>query len=313
LLLRVKRSFFGFINQIGCCTGFLLVTVLGAAVSWRQTSFICSVPSIVIALTGFFIPEKEVEASNISIGEICQYKKELLFGFIFMFFLQFVGISAVLSNIESIIRSANLTVSAGLVGILTNVVQLITTIIASFIVDKIGNRICWTVASVLQLIAFIFLCLHQVLGWPSGVFIAALFVEQIGYGIGSGPIPFPATAELFVPEVRATGMAISTGENWILAAVVCLIWPYLQEALTLGYAFLFFAGIHVIAIIFGLLFFKPKHKQVEAESSESSTSSASQKDSDKKDSSEAKKDVSHAKNSSSEGINNSKEDNPAAP
>jgi MFS family permease len=257
-----KKFLFGFINQIGCAVGFLLVTVLGASVTWKQTSYICAVPSMILVLTSLFIPERSEAVSNSTLCDLFQYKKANFIAFLFMFFLQFSGVSAVLSNIETILTSANLTISSSLIGILTNVSQLVATIISAAIVDKLGNRLCWIIATICQLIAFIMLCLHQKLGLHSAVFMVSLFLEQIGYGIGTGPIPFAAAAELFNIEVRATGMAIGTGENWILAALVCLIWPYLKKGLTLGYAFLFFAGIQMLAIVFGLIVFKPKSEML---------------------------------------------------
>ena len=257
------KYLFGFMNQIGIAIGFLVVTVLGIAVSWHTTSIICGVPSMIFILTALLIPEQQTTLVVASTGHLIKYKKELFIAFLCMFFLQFSGINAVMSNMQIILESANLSISSSLIGILTNVVQLLATVISAGLVDKLGNRVCWIISAAGQLVAFVLMCLHQKLELPSWLFMIALFLEQLTYGVGTGPIPFAAAAELFRVELRAPAMAVSTAENWLLSAIVCLIWPYLEDALTLGYAFLFFAGIQVLSIIFGLIVFIPVSKDAE--------------------------------------------------
>lgn len=262
-----RKFLFGFLNQVGIAVGFLIVTALGALINWRTVSYICAFPSVILTCTFLFIPEPEISAIKVSLGQLCKYKKELFIAFLCMFFLQFSGINAVMSNMQIILSKANLSISSSLVGILTNVVQLLATCIAAVLVDKLGNRICWLVSSGGQLVAFVLLCLHQKQNLPSWVFMVGLFLEQIAYGIGTGPIPFAAAANLFKVELCSTAMAISTAENWLLSTIVCLIWPYLESSMTLGYAFLFFVGIQVLAIIFGIIVFAPKKGGEEGDNS----------------------------------------------
>lgn len=257
------RYLFGFLNQVGISIGFLIVTVLGATLSWQNVAFICCFPTAIIALFIMMIPESPVALVRTSWGNICKYKKECFIAFLLMFFLQYSGINAVMSNMQIILANANLTVSGSLVGILANVAQLVSTVASAFIVDKLGNRLCWLISAAGQLIAFVLLCCHQKLELPSWVFIFSLFLEQLTYGIGTGPVPFAAAAELFRVELRSTAMAIATAENWILSASVCLIWPYLEQGLSLGFSFLFFAGIQCLSLIFGVVVFSPVNKSAE--------------------------------------------------
>ncbi|EAY20746.1 major facilitator superfamily protein [Trichomonas vaginalis G3] len=251
-----KKNLFGFMNQIGFAIGFLTVTILGALISWRYTSIICCFPSVIIACGILFIPEQENKAIKVSIGQVCKYKKELLIAFLCMFFLQFSGINAVMSNMQIIITNAKINISTSVVGILTNIVQLIATCISAVVVDKLGTIACWITSASGQLIAFLLLCLHQKCALPSWVFMIGLFLEQLSYGIGTGPIPFATASNIFRVELRATAMSISGAENWGLGTLVVLIWPYLESGLTLGYAFLFFLGIQILSIIFGSIVFR---------------------------------------------------------
>ncbi|EAY19986.1 major facilitator superfamily protein [Trichomonas vaginalis G3] len=261
-----KKFLFGFMNQIGIATGFLIVTILGIYVSWQAVSIICAFPAFILSCTFLFIPEPETKKAKVKVSQLLNVKKELFIAFLCMFFLQFSGINAVMSNMQIILSKANLTISSNLIGILTNVIQLISTCIAAVVVDKLGHRICWIISSFGQLVAFTLLCLHQKLNLSSYVFMVGLFLEQLTYGIGTGPIPFAAAANLFDADLCANAMAISTAENWILSTIVCLIWPYLESSMTLGYAFLFFVGIQILAIIFGFVVFKPKGSEEKKES-----------------------------------------------
>ena len=161
------------------------------------------------------------------------------------------------------LEEADLSISSSLIGILTNVVQLITTIISATLADKLGNRMCLTISAGAHLISFVLMCLHQKLSLPSWLLMISLFLEQLSHGVGTGPIPFAASAELFRDELRSAVMVVSTAEKWLLSAIVCLIWTYLLDGMTLGYKFLFFAGIQVLLIIFGLIVFRPFANDVE--------------------------------------------------
>ena len=200
--------------------------------------------------------------------QTCAMSLPMFIAFMFMFYLQFSGITSVMTNMESIIEKAGISISNQIVGIIAQCVQFVATLIASGIVDRLGRFICWTLSASIQLIAFILMCLHQKLNLPGSVFIVGLCLEQFGYGIGNGPIPFAATSTLFPPQFASTGMAIATAENWILTGGVCLVFPYLEEAITLGYTFLFFACIMVTEIIFGVLVFYKKKSPQNQESEE---------------------------------------------
>ncbi|EAY03290.1 major facilitator superfamily protein [Trichomonas vaginalis G3] len=257
-----RKYFFGFVNQIAIAFGFLFVTIIGAYLKWEVVAGICAVPNFIIAVLIMFIPEKEQQtAEPVSWAKVCSYHKALFIGFLFMFFLQFSGVQPVMSNMEKILSKANLSISIQVIGIIALIVQLITTCISAIIVDKLGNYLCWMISSVGQLIAFVLLCLHQKKNLPTWVFIIGLFLEQIMYGVGIGPIPFACATVQLEMQYRATAMAITVSENWALTAFVNLIWPYMEKAMTLGYAFLFFAGMMVLSIIFGIVIFGNKLDQ----------------------------------------------------
>ena len=71
--------------------------------------------------------------------------------------------------------------------------------------------------------------------------------------MGNGPIPFARATVLLEPQFRSTAMAIIVAINWALTAGINAIWPTLQEKMSLGFAFLFFACMMVLSLIFGFI------------------------------------------------------------
>ena len=252
-----KRGQFGFLNQLGISIGYLTITGLGMFLNWRYLAFACSTPILLLIFFGLLIPEPISSALKASFSRIFKFPKELIISITLMFFLQFSGINAVLSNLENIINQAKLTISTHFVALLANISQMIATLLASIIVDKWGQRLCWSLSSIGQLIAFILLGSHQIFKLNSIFFVIGLFLEQLSFGIGTGPIPFTRAAELFRIEIRSSAMSLVTAIQWLLASSVVFIWPIMKDFLNLGGSFYFFAFIAFLSLIFGLFMLNP--------------------------------------------------------
>ena len=266
-----KRGLFGYINQLTTAIGFMLPTCCGFGNDWRLTARLCSIFPAVSCILSFFLPDLQMdkkalendleshcgdgESKYVEKGGFCavfENKKNVFVSICLMFFLQFCGVQAIISNLEPIIVQANLGINPSVVAVCANIAQLIANVIAAFIVDRWGRKQCWLLSSAGQLAAFILLTAYDLARLPPGVFIAALFCEQLFFGVGTGPVPFMRTAELFSDAVRSSAMALFTAINWIFVVVVVFIWPYMRDGMGLGYSFLFYACVMVLAILFGL-------------------------------------------------------------
>lgn len=252
-----KKGFYGFMNQLGLALGFLVVNIFGGIVRWNYLALICAIPALVQTVGILFVPEPNVTMVKTSFSRVCQFPKQLIIALLLMFFLQFSGVNAVLSNLSTVIETANMDLSTTLVSIIATLAQVIATLVSAFVVDKLGQKICWTISSAGQMIAFLLLWAFQYFSLPAIVFLVGLFMEQLTYGIGTGPVPFTKTAELFRVEVRPTAMAIATAFQWIVGALVCYLWPTLQDAMGVAWSFFCFAVVSAVSIIFGLLVLSP--------------------------------------------------------
>lgn len=218
-----KKGFFAFMNQLGFSVGYLIINVFGNLVDWSWLARICALPSFIQACTTLFIPQPITALLKASFKKVFHWPKQIIIAVFLMFFLQFSGVNAVLSNLNSIISNAKLNVKTNIVGPCTTIAQLIATLCASTIVDKFGHRICWTISSIGQMIAFLILWAHQHFALSGYIFMIGLFLEQFTFGIGTGPIPFAKTASLFKVEVRSSVMAIATAAQWFIGGAVCYI------------------------------------------------------------------------------------------
>ncbi|OHT03359.1 major facilitator superfamily transporter [Tritrichomonas foetus] len=264
-----KINSYGFLNQIGLSIGFLLPSLFGFFSDYSQNALLCMIPSVILFLGCIFIPSiKQQEAVKVSPLNVFKFPKEFIIAVLLMFFLQFSGINALLSNLETIITNSKIDMNTSLVAVIANIVQICSTIFASFLVDRFGNKICWIVSTAGQAIAFILLCLQQKLNLPGPVFLVGLFLEQLTYGIGTGPIPFSLTSQLFPVEVKPSAMGICTGISWAFSAIICFLWPVMEDGMGLGYSFLFFACVSLLAVLFGVFLIQSKPcKDVDTSSS----------------------------------------------
>ncbi|OHT12363.1 major facilitator superfamily transporter [Tritrichomonas foetus] len=266
-----KINLYGYLFQIGLAIGYLLPSLFGFFSDYRQIAFLCMIPPLILVCGSLFIPRIESEnVSKVSPFVVFKYPKQLVISFLLMFFLQFSGINALMSNLEPIIINSKIGASPSLIATIANLSQILLTIVSAFIVDKLGNKFCWISSAAAQLLAFILLCLQQKLNLHGAVFMVGLFIEQMGYGFGTGPIPFSLAAQLFPPDVSAVAVGLATGISWVLSSTIVFLWPVMESGMGLGYSFLFFAGVSLLSVIFGIFVVQGKQKNEEKEEKEQS-------------------------------------------
>jgi hypothetical protein len=92
--------------------------------------------------------------------------------------------------------------------------------------------------------------------------LVALFIYlfNIFYSPGEGPVPFTYSAEVFPLSHREVGMAWAVATNNFWASVLSLTFPYMLRAFTPTGAFGFYAGLNAVAF-FLIFFFLPETKQ----------------------------------------------------
>jgi sugar porter (SP) family MFS transporter len=179
-------------------------------------------------------------------------------------FNQLSGINAILYYLNSIFAFAGFgKVSGDLQSVAIGATNLIFTMIAMSVIDKVGRRTMLLVGSVgtclcLAGVAGIFLTNrhHELLVWMLIGFIAFFAFSQ-------GAVIWVYISEVFPNRVRAKGQSLGSFSHWIMNALISWTFP-LMAASSGGYPFAFFSAM-MIAQFFVVLFFYPETKGISLE------------------------------------------------
>jgi MFS transporter, SP family, arabinose:H+ symporter len=228
----------------------------------------------VLRITGEQNYEQELQEIIVSIdaehsaGDALFSRKYLLPIFLAVsigMFNQLSGINAILYYLNDIFAYAGFSkVSSDLQAVAIGATNLVFTMLAMSLIDRIGRRTLLLIGAVgtgacLAGVAGIFFTgRHQhLLVWLLIAYIAFFAFSQ-------GAVIWVYLSEVFPNRVRAKGQSLGSFSHWFMNAVISGTFPLLA-ARSGGYPFLFFAVMMVVQF-FVVLFFYPETKAVSLES-----------------------------------------------
>ena len=179
-------------------------------------------------------------------------------------FNQLSGINAILYYLNAIFERAGFSkVSGDLQSVAVGATNLVFTVLAMSVIDKLGRKTMLLVGSVgtalcLGGVAAIFL-MHRyenLLVWMLIGFIAFFAFSQ-------GAVIWVYLSEVFPNRIRAKGQSLGSFSHWIMNALISWTFP-LMAASSGGYPFAFFSAMMVLQF-FVVLFFYPETKGVSLE------------------------------------------------
>lgn len=174
-----------------------------------------------------------------------------------LFFLQQLsGINAVIYYAPEIFNHAGFdsadTRVLATVGIGT--VNFATTILAMFLVDRLGRRplLVLGFAGAAATMLTIALAVANPTLVPSWLVIAMLLLYIASFAISLGPLPHVMMSEIFPLRVRGPGMSMASISNWGFNFVVVFAFPLMLAGPGLAFTFTMFAVICFGGILFTL-------------------------------------------------------------
>ncbi len=184
-----------------------------------------------------------------------KYKVPILLAIGISVFNQLSGINGILYYLNDIFASAGFDkVSGDLQAVAIGGTNLIFTIIAMMIIDKVGRKKLLLIGSVgtalcLLGVAAVFLTdsHHDKLVWMLVGYIAF-------FGLSQGAVIWVYISEVFPNRVRASGQSLGSFTHWIMNALVSGTFPMMATA-SGGYPFVFFAAAMVVQFFVVLRFF----------------------------------------------------------
>jgi len=227
----------------------------------------------VLRLTGEEHPDQElkeivesIDAEHVTSDALftAKYRVPIFLAVTIGMFNQLSGINAILYYLNSIFAYAGFSkVSGDLQSVAVGATNLIFTVIAMSVIDKLGRKTLLLVGSVgtclcLAGVAGIFLTnRHQeLLVWMLIGFIAFFAFSQ-------GAVIWVYLSEVFPNRVRAKGQSLGSFSHWIMNALISWTFP-LMAASSGGYPFAFFSAMTVVQF-FVVLFFYPETKGISLE------------------------------------------------
>ncbi|CAB0016587.1 unnamed protein product [Nesidiocoris tenuis] len=204
------------------------------------------------------------EESSVSIQDLFQkcYLWPLSIALGLMFFQQFSGINAMIFYTVEIFEDAGSTIDSNLAAIIVGLVNLSSTLVATFLIDRLGRKILLYISSSLMAITLAslgaFFYMKEViemdvthLGWLP---LASFVVFVIGFSLGAGPIPWLMMGEILPAKIRGRAASIATGFNWTCTFIVTKTFVDMKTYLGPHGAFWTFGVVCTIFLVFTIAF-----------------------------------------------------------
>jgi sugar porter (SP) family MFS transporter len=176
----------------------------------------------------------------------------VLVGLALAFFQQFVGVNTVIYYAPTILTDSSSVTQTVFVGV-TNVVF---TIIAVLLLDRIGRRKLLLIGTVGLTIALAVLGVYFTSPWlqhhAGYLALGGLLLYIASFAIGLGPVFWLMISEIYPIGVRSKSMAISTMVNWAANFIVAGTFLTVSSAITRQGTFFVYTGIAVVAFLFFL-------------------------------------------------------------
>jgi SP family arabinose:H+ symporter-like MFS transporter len=179
-------------------------------------------------------------------------------------FNQLSGINAILYYLNDIFARAGFSkVSGDLQAVAVGATNLVFTIIAMAVIDRVGRKTLLLIGSVgtaacLAGVSVIFATSHH-----EGMLVWLLMGYIAFFGSSQGAVIWVYISEVFPNRVRAKGQSLGCFSHWFMNALISGIFP-LMAASSRAYPFVFFAAMMVLQF-FVVLFLYPETKGISLE------------------------------------------------
>lgn len=184
-------------------------------------------------------------------SQIRPYFSIVLIGIILAVFQQWCGINVIFLYADEVFTSAGYSVSGMLLNVvITGSVNLIFTIIAISLVDKIGRKALLLFGSGGLAIIYAFVGAFYYLGFYGWPLLLLIVLAIACYALTLAPVTWVILSEIFPNKIRGVAMAISTFALWIANTMLAFFFPMVNKQIDAHGSFWLFAGICIAGFLF---------------------------------------------------------------
>ena len=185
-----------------------------------------------------------------------EFRPPLIIGIVLAALQQVTGINTVIYYAPTIFEFAGLG-SAGAAIFATlgvGIVNVVLTLVALWLIDRVGRRPLLLVGEAGMLVSLIVLGVgffwHGAGGMTDLITAASLMTYVGFFAIGLGPVFWLLIAEIYPQEVRGLAMSVATLTNWGMNLLVALTFLTLVDALGTSATFWLYAALTGVALVF---------------------------------------------------------------
>jgi MFS transporter, SP family, sugar:H+ symporter len=208
--------------------------------------------------------ESDRKNAGVSIkGPVLGLQGIVWIGIILSVFQQFVGINVIFYYSTTLWRSVGFPESASLgISVVTSIVNVLVTLVAIFLVDRVGRKPILLIGSVLMTLSLALMAVSFIfatkdasgavsLGAPWGpIALVAANIFVIGFGASWGPLVWVLLGEIFPSRIRGKALGVAAGAQWIANFLITVSFPAMSAwSLPLTYGmYALFAALSFIFV-----------------------------------------------------------------
>jgi sugar porter (SP) family MFS transporter len=264
----------------------------GVSGNWRWMLGLGAIPGLVLAVGMYFQPfsprwlvgeGREEEAREVlerarsseeeaeeELEEIKQEAKEegslrdllapgvramVAIGLVMAIAQQLIGVNTVIYYAPTILKLTGLSTGSAITQALSvGITNVIFTVVAILLLDRVGRRpllIVGTIGCIISLVALgIFFASPTLKQDASVIALICLIAYIASFAVGLGPVFWLMISEIFPMKVRSAAMSVSTVANWASNFLVATFFLTLTGAITIQGTFWLYAGFGIAAVLF---------------------------------------------------------------
>lgn len=182
------------------------------------------------------------------------YSAPIFYAVAIAMFNQLAGINAIMYYAPRIFELTGLAKDGALLqAVSIGVTNMIFTILAIAVIDKIGRRTLMIIGSFgmilsLGLVSWAFFT-REFVGYSVMIY---LIVFIAFFALSQGAVIWVFISEIFPNSVRSKGQTLGSSTHWIMAWIISWVFPIIVQSSELGgaYAFAIFSGVSLLQLFF---------------------------------------------------------------
>jgi len=188
------------------------------------------------------------------------YMFPVLLAFLLAAFNQLSGINFIIYFAPRVFELAGLDASSALLSTAgIGLVNLVTTLLGMYLIDRVGRKKLMLIGSIGYIISLATVAWAFASGAGGMMVVFFVFTFIASHAIGQGAVIWVFIAEIFPNNVRTKGQSLGCGTHWVFAALLTLLMPSVLSAFQPASIFGFFAVMMVLQLLF-VLFLMPETK-----------------------------------------------------